>query len=75
MFACACCGFFTIGEIFEICPVCFWEEDAVMEDDPNSSGGANTISLHEAKKNFILFQAVEKRFRSLVRDPKEDELA
>lgn len=44
---CPCCGFLTLGERsnFEICPVCFWEDDGQDNHDadrvrgcPNSRG-------------------------------------
>lgn len=51
---CACCGSDLPGEMEydEICPVCGWEEDSVQNDEPDYRGGANTISLNEAKENY-----------------------
>jgi hypothetical protein len=42
----------TITELgnYEICPVCEWEDDPVQSSDPDFSGGANTLSLIDAKK-------------------------
>ena len=55
-FACPCCGFLTLTDrtywSFEICPVCFWENDPLQEEDPLYRGGANGISLTEGLKNF-----------------------
>ena len=52
---CACCGEYTLEEksLFDICPVCGWEDDGVQNDDPNYDGGANHISLNEAKKVWV----------------------
>ena len=78
MYKCPCCGYYTIGEkppgTYEICPVCFWEDDHVQFNDPNYSGGANELSLNASRKNFKQFGASEKRFISNVRPPEEDEL-
>jgi hypothetical protein len=47
--ACACCGFATLPEdsMFEICPLCGWEDDDIQNDDPDYPGGANKLSLNE----------------------------
>ena len=37
---------------FDICPICNWENDAVQYDDPNYEGGANWVSLNQARDNF-----------------------
>ena len=48
---CACCGQWTLPEdsCYEICRVCGWEDDDVQNDDPQFSGGANDMSLEEAR--------------------------
>lgn len=77
LYTCPCCGYKTLEEkppgTFEICSICFWEDDNVQFDDPDYKSGANDISLREAQKNFIKFGAKEKRVISYVRKPaKED---
>ena len=61
-FACPCCGYKTFDEkpngTFEICVVCFWEDDNIQNENPNYSGGANKISLKQAQKNFLDFGAI-----------------
>ena len=49
---CACCGLYdlTEGSMFEICPVCGWEDDSFQNDNPDFEGGANDLSLNQAKK-------------------------
>jgi hypothetical protein len=55
---CACCGGKTLEYIDEnhsrvghdICPVCGWQDDHAQNDEPDLDGGANFISLNEAKK-------------------------
>ena len=50
-YQCACCGQATITEpdFYEICSVCGWEDDEVQRDDPDYQGGANQMSLNEAR--------------------------
>jgi hypothetical protein len=76
-FTCPCCGYKTLLEegdgTFEICKVCFWEVDGVQSDDPDYEGGANTVSLRMAQKNFIEFGACDKRSIASVRPPESDE--
>ena len=52
---CPCCGAEGVYEeerMFEICPVCRWEDDSVQYDDPDYDVGANHVSLNEARKAF-----------------------
>jgi hypothetical protein len=45
-----------------VCPVCFWEDDALQFDDPTFAGGANEMSLISARDNFANFGAIDKAF-------------
>jgi hypothetical protein len=69
METCACCGYKTIEEKgnYEICPVCYWEDDPVQEADPWFEGGANHPSLFVAQSNYKKYGAMEQRFRGSVR--------
>lgn len=51
---CPVCGGYKFEEEnnFEICPYCMWENDGVQHDDPDYAGGANDISLNEARKDY-----------------------
>lgn len=75
-FACYCCGYLVYdkpnGETFEICPICWWQDDAYQHSRPDSAGGANKVSLNEAKNNFKLYGACEPRFTG--RKPYIDEI-
>ena len=53
-FKCPCCGNYTLTEerMWEICPVCNWEDDALQFDNQNLKGGANFFSLNEYRKLF-----------------------
>jgi hypothetical protein len=48
---CPCCGKRAVEE-YEICSECGWEHDDVQVDDPDYRGGANRLSLNEAKANY-----------------------
>jgi len=75
---CPCCGFLTFEEepsyTFEICSVCYWESDNVQNKNPNYAGGANGVSLIEAKENFRKFGAIKQEFIKDVREPLTDEI-
>ncbi len=72
-FACPCCGFLTLDEeppgTFQICPVCYWEDDNVQFNDPTYRGGANKMSLNEARENFKKSNACGEEFVNAVRSP------
>lgn len=76
-YACPCCGYFTLSEqppgTFEICPVCYWEDDNVQYDDPNYSGGANKVSLSKARENFSNLGAISQEYVARVRPPLDEE--
>jgi hypothetical protein len=76
-FACPCCDFLTLEEAptgtYAICEVCFWEDDNVQFRDPNYAGGANQVSLAQARNNFRLHGVSEPRFHADVRPPLPDE--
>ena len=75
---CPCCGYLTLEDpkngSYEICPVCFWENDAVQNDDPSFAGGANEPSLTQARANYRRFGAVEERLILHVRAARPDEI-
>ncbi|MBR4901164.1 MAG: hypothetical protein IKZ46_09515 [Victivallales bacterium] len=50
-FACPCCGRKRIENLgdYEICDVCGWEDDPTQSKDPDFAGGANELSLKEAR--------------------------
>ena len=77
-YRCPCCGFYTLSEqppgTYAVCPVCFWEDDLVQFHDPTYDGGANPVSLVEARKNFLMFGAIMKEHKEHVRTPREDEI-
>lgn len=70
--ACPCCGYRSLRERggYEICRVCFWEDDGTEELGRVSS--PNGMSLQEARTNFQSFGAVaEKDLGYVLADGKE----
>ncbi|EJS66361.1 hypothetical protein CN425_23275 [Bacillus cereus] len=57
-YTCPCCGYKTLEEeppgTYEICSICFWEDDPVQFKDPDLEGGANEVSLRQAQKNLLI---------------------
>lgn len=72
---CQCCGYKTItGKFYDVCPICYWEDDPVQNDNPASASAANNVSLLEAQRNYASFGASEEAFIKDVRKPTaEDE--
>ncbi len=55
--SCPCCGRRTIEEheIYDICPVCWWEDDGSDNDSADQHSGPNHLSLLEARLNFLQY--------------------
>jgi len=55
---CPVCGKYDFPEenSFDICPICGWENDGVQADDHNYAGGANYLSVNEARIEFFLLR-------------------
>ena len=77
-FPCPCCGYLTLSEkppgTYEVCPVCFWEDDSAQTEGSTLEGGANTVSLVQARKNFAAFGAAAWEHRTEVRKPQPEEM-
>jgi hypothetical protein len=75
---CPCCGCKTLNGRggWQICHVCFWEDDG--QDDYDADvvrGGPNgRLSLTQARANYQRFGACEERFVGEVRPPRPEEL-
>lgn len=74
---CPCCGYLTLSQrgYYEICPVCFWEDDGQDNHDADEvRGGPNRgLSLTKARTNFAVMGASDERRLSLVRNPLPEE--
>ena len=53
-FQCSCCDYFTLEERggYEVCPICFWEDDGMDIDEADTHSGPNHITLREGRQNF-----------------------
>lgn len=57
LLACPCCSYKTLARRgdYDICPVCFWEDDG--GNDPSLYSSPNHMTLGEACENFARFGA------------------
>ena len=67
-FRCPCCDYVTLSQRghYDICPVCFWEDDGGDIDRADAHSGPNHMTLREGRDNFERFGACEERFTSRV---------
>ncbi|MBO3740922.1 hypothetical protein J5X75_25745 [Actinoplanes sp. NEAU-H7] len=76
-YTCPCCGYVTLSTRghFEICAVCFWEDDGQDDHDADEVyGGPNgALSLTEARRNFAELGACDERCQQFVREPSDSE--
>jgi hypothetical protein len=73
-FMCPCCQHFTLDECasYDICPVCFWEDDGTTGEHGFSPNG---VSLIEARQNYQKFGANTERDLKHVRPPRTEEIS
>lgn len=66
---CPCCGYKTLAERegYDICPICFWEDEPVNVPYVPMGGANGSLSLYEAHHNFIAFGASERASLPFVR--------
>lgn len=67
-YQCPCCDYFTLEEIgtYDICQICFWENDGLDIDRLDKHSGPNHMTLREGRANFILYGACEEKFMQKV---------
>lgn len=73
LLACPCCNYQTLvqrGE-YDICPVCFWEDDG--NNNPSQYSGPNHMTLLEGRRNFEVYGACSEEEVKLV-DPDRYEI-
>ena len=77
--ACPCCGHLTLSEsaAYEICGVCFWEDEGQDGSGADTIGGGpnGNLSLTTAQENYRAYGACERRYIVNVRLPLESEIA
>jgi hypothetical protein len=66
LFCCPCCNYKTLEERgqYEICRVCFWEDDG--NDDGAKYSSVNGMYLKEARENFLKDEFIDKRAKEFV---------
>ena len=77
LYACPCCGYATIAEPanFEICEICFWEDDGQDSRDTNACiGGPNAVSLTQARFNYLVYGVAERKDAAYVRPATADDV-
>lgn len=75
-FLCPCCGNLTLDDrpgTFEICPVCYWEDDIIQKNNPEYENGSNEISLIKAQENYKKYGAILPEYVDLVRKAFDNE--
>jgi hypothetical protein len=75
--ACQVCGNYTISEhgSYEICSVCFWEDDGLYDNPDEVWGGPNyELSLNQARINYQRIGATRQEASKHVRKPFSNEL-
>lgn len=58
---------------WELCPVCFWEDDPQQRLHPDLANGANGYSLVEAQEHYATIGASHPAFLDRVRPARDDE--
>lgn len=68
--SCPVCGYLTLDErdAFEICGICFWEDDGVDDLEDNEYSGPNHMTLKEGR---IIFQEA---IRKLIETESDDNI-
>ncbi|PWQ96437.1 hypothetical protein DKT75_10515 [Leucothrix arctica] len=66
LFACPCCRYLTLPEenAYDICSVCFWEDDGAIKDEDYS--GPNHKTLKEGRENFSKLGACDEKSKQHV---------
>jgi hypothetical protein len=76
-YRCPCCKFKTLRERggYDICPICFWEDDGQDDHDADVvRGGPNgALSLSQARSNYLQFGACDPQSIGSVRAPLPEE--
>lgn len=73
MFTCPCCGYEVFASppgSYDICPICFWEDDVSgLWFAADGCGANHEVSLIAAQVNFVQFGACVREMAKNVRPP------
>ncbi len=69
--ACPICGYHTLEERFnyEICTICFWEDDTQVKLTEDLFSEANKLKVSEAQVNYMLHGVVDGNYKDNARKP------
>jgi Cysteine-rich CPCC len=73
---CPICGYLTIENRcdWDICPVCFWEDDVLVVGDKDASSSANGgMFISTAQANYMLYGYSDPKHQAHVRPPNSQE--
>lgn len=72
---CIICGHKTLDNRgdWDICPVCFWEDDVILGNDDVRSPANSGVYVSEAQANFVKFGACRPEHVEEVRSPTDEE--
>lgn len=77
-YTCPCCGYKTLNDeppgTYDICEICFWEDDGIQFADPDYDGGANIVSLRQGQQNYKVFGACEEKCIEFVRKASDKDI-
>ena len=65
---CPVCGKYEFEEYddYDICPVCNWENDGLQYNDHNYAGGANNLSVNEARIEYFVMNHIQTAERAAI---------
>jgi hypothetical protein len=77
-YQCPCCAYYAFrqeptGE-YDICTICYWEDDPFQLADPTNEEGANSVSLHQAQQYFKNSGISDPQYSRYARKPSREEL-
>ena len=58
---CPCCDYFCLRTrgSYDVCPVCYWEDDGVGLGQLDEPSAVNHITLREGRRNFLRYGAAD----------------
>lgn len=74
-YPCPCCGYRTLPALdaYDLCPVCFWEDDGMHSEDSASLDGPNGMTLTEGQRLFLRYGSSALHCLGHVRAPRPGE--
>ena len=70
---CPCCGYKTIAEDYDVCPICVWENDPAQRHRPDARGANADLTLRQAQINYSKFDVSDPVLKKISRPVAEDE--